>query len=102
MQDIALLPLGRVLAQVGIGHTEVYEEMKDGSFPRAIKVGRRSLWLESEIDAWIDAAVSGIAVNRVRSHARSLLSIARFEHRRFPSVRSHLKSHSNCPNFSEL
>jgi prophage regulatory protein len=37
----------------GLHRSSIYEGMKDGTFPRAVKIGRKSIgWLESEIMAW--------------------------------------------------
>ncbi len=30
-----------------------YKLMKDGAFPRPIKLGRSSRWLQSEVEAWM-------------------------------------------------
>jgi prophage regulatory protein len=37
----------------GLRRSSIYEGMGDGTFPRAITIGRKSIgWLESEIIAW--------------------------------------------------
>lgn len=39
---------------VPVGVTTIYRWMKEGDFPRPIKLGRRvALWDEAEIDAWL-------------------------------------------------
>ena len=51
--------LPRVKARVGHGKTWIYEQIKKGTFPQAIRIGERSVgWLEEEIDQWIDARVA--------------------------------------------
>lgn len=51
-----LMPLSEVKAHVGLGHTAIYRMMAAGDFPRARAVGPRSVrWLESEVQAWIEA-----------------------------------------------
>lgn len=49
----SLLPLPAVKARVGMGKTKIYEEIKAGAFPKCIKNGRTSVWIASEIDAWV-------------------------------------------------
>lgn len=51
------LPPRVVKARVGMGKTKIYEEIKAGAFPKCIKNGRTSVWVASEIDAWITQAI---------------------------------------------
>ncbi len=53
MSDLRLLRIKSVLEKTDRSKTFVYREMKAGRFPKPGKYGRSSLWLESEIDAWI-------------------------------------------------
>lgn len=49
-----LLRLKQVEEKTGLKRSQVYLYMKNGSFPRPIKIGPSSVaWLESEIDEWI-------------------------------------------------
>ena len=34
-----------------------YQLIKDGKFPKPIKIGRKSFWLESEVLAWLNARI---------------------------------------------
>lgn len=34
-----------------------YKLIKDGEFPKPIKLGRSSRWLESEVEAWLQARI---------------------------------------------
>lgn len=43
-----------VTQRVGIGRTAIYQGILDKTFPAPVKYGTRSLWAESEIEAWID------------------------------------------------
>ena len=47
------LTLQQVRAKVGLSHTTIYGLMAEGKFPKAAKVGKRSLWLLEEVDAWL-------------------------------------------------
>ncbi|MEC3929553.1 AlpA family transcriptional regulator, partial [Citrobacter braakii] len=43
----------------GLKRSQIYLYMKDGTFPRSIKIGPASVaWLESEIDEWINLKLS--------------------------------------------
>jgi len=48
-----LLTLLATRERTAIGKTTLYAMMAAGTFPRPVKVGRRSLWVESEVAEWI-------------------------------------------------
>lgn len=52
--DTKIIRLPQVREMVGFGTTTIYDRMKKGEFPKQIKLGRMSGWLESEIKAWIE------------------------------------------------
>ncbi|MDD3676037.1 helix-turn-helix transcriptional regulator [Thauera propionica] len=52
-----IIRLPQVKELVGLGTTAIYEKMKRGEFPRQIKIGRASGWIESEIQAWISQQI---------------------------------------------
>lgn len=56
-QGESLLPLPAVKARVGMGKTKIYEQIKAGAFPACIKNGRTSLWIESEVQAWVQRQI---------------------------------------------
>nr|WP_280926354.1 AlpA family transcriptional regulator [Klebsiella variicola] len=50
-----LLRLKQVEEKTGLKRSQIYLYMKEGTFPRSIKIGPASVaWLESEIDEWIN------------------------------------------------
>lgn len=51
----SLLTKGETLARVKLTYSTVWRMMRAGTFPRARAVGARSMWLASEIDAWMAA-----------------------------------------------
>jgi predicted DNA-binding transcriptional regulator AlpA len=53
-----LLPMRAVRDQVALHPATVYGLIKAGEFPQPIKMGRRSLWIESEVQAWIQARIA--------------------------------------------
>ena len=54
----ALLPLRRVCDRIGLHRATVYRMMATGEFPTPVKIGTRSLWVESEVQAWISARIA--------------------------------------------
>lgn len=55
-----ILRLPSVKAITGLSRSTIYFLMSEGSFPRQINLGARSIgWIESEIAEWIDSRVSG-------------------------------------------
>lgn len=49
----SLLPMAEVRKRVGLSPSMIYRLISQGEFPRPGKFGTRSLWVSSEIDAWI-------------------------------------------------
>jgi prophage regulatory protein len=56
-----LLLLDRVRLMTGMGTTFIYGEIKARRFPRSIRIGRRALWIQSEVQGWVRQQ---IALNR--------------------------------------
>ena len=54
-----------VIGKVGMASPTIYELIRKGEFPQPVKRGRSSLWVESEIDAWI----AGLKAERDREAA---------------------------------
>jgi len=48
-----------VLERIGLSNTTIYERIKDGTFPKPIRIGtsRAVGWIESEIDDWLDRQI---------------------------------------------
>lgn len=51
-----LLDRNQVLATLGIKYTSLYNLMCRGEFPQPLKIGRRSLWKETDVDHYIEMA----------------------------------------------
>lgn len=47
-----------VRGRVGMHPSTIYAEIKAGNFPKPVKLGRSSRWVESEVDAWINAQIA--------------------------------------------
>ena len=52
-EQLTLIRLPKVKKKVDLGGTFIYANIAAGKFPRPIKVGKASLWVEREIDRWI-------------------------------------------------
>lgn len=52
-----LLPLVEVENRVGLRKTAIYDAIDRDEFPKPVKLGTTSRWVESEIDEWIDARI---------------------------------------------
>ena len=49
----------KVEARTGLSRSSIYQLMAEGKFPKPISIGKRAVgWLESSINAWIDARVT--------------------------------------------
>ena len=53
-----LLRLPEVMDRVGLRRSAIYQRMSEGRFPKSRTLGARcSVWVEAEINAWIDSIV---------------------------------------------
>lgn len=48
-----LIPLPVVESKTGFKSSFIYQLIKDGKFPKPVKIGMSSRWRESEVQAWI-------------------------------------------------
>jgi prophage regulatory protein len=46
-----------VEARTAHHRASIYRKIKDGTFPRPIKCGKRVRWVSSEVTAWINARI---------------------------------------------
>ena len=42
---------------LGVSDRWIYRLIKEGLFPKQIKLGRSSRWLQSEVEAWLQARI---------------------------------------------
>ena len=53
-----VIKLAEVILRTGLSRSVIYEKMEEGTFPRSLKLNRRSVgWLEAEVETWIDGLV---------------------------------------------
>ena len=51
MESLCKLP--EVIRRTGLCKTRIYALIKEQRFPSSIKIGASSMWIESEVNAWI-------------------------------------------------
>lgn len=49
--------LSAVEDKTALKKSSIYAKVKTSDFPAPIKMGVRTVWVESEVDAWLDAQV---------------------------------------------
>ena len=53
-----LLRLHDAMSRTGLSRSAVYAAIADGTFPKPVRIGRRSVaWPAEDIDAWITARI---------------------------------------------
>jgi prophage regulatory protein len=57
LQGAKLIRLPAVQERVGMRRTAVYELIKAGKFPRPVKIGGISAWVDAEITQWMESLV---------------------------------------------
>jgi len=50
-----LIPIADVLALIPVSRATLYLRMQEPDFPKAVKIGGRVFWKDSEIYAYIDS-----------------------------------------------
>ncbi|WP_308219283.1 AlpA family phage regulatory protein [Pseudomonas sp. 32.2.56] len=53
MTDMNLLDFNAVSRKVSLSRKTIYSRIRAGDFPKQVKVGRASRWLQHEVDEWI-------------------------------------------------
>lgn len=59
-----LIRLPEVLARVALKKTAVYRMISEEEFPRPVKIGTSSAWVEEEITEWIAGRASARQATR--------------------------------------
>jgi prophage regulatory protein len=60
MSKARLLRLPEVLSRTGLSRSGLYERMKNGGFPKKVKLdpnGTMVAWIEEEVDEWINQRI---------------------------------------------
>ncbi len=66
-----LIRLPQVKAMVGLGRSSIYDWIKRGEFPKPIKVGRLSGWIECEVQEWISERIQASRPEPVHLRSRA-------------------------------
>jgi len=54
-----LIKLPKVIEKTARKRSAIYDGMNQGTFPKPVVLGAKSVaWVESEIDAWIEARIA--------------------------------------------
>ena len=55
LDDRLLIPLSEVCRLVGLGRSQIYAMVQQGTFPRPVRLGRRcSRWRMATVRAWVE------------------------------------------------
>jgi len=55
MSELMILKLKQVEPLVGLKHSSIYNMIDQGTFPKQVRLGKRSVgWLRHEVEAWIE------------------------------------------------
>ncbi|MFC4727973.1 helix-turn-helix transcriptional regulator [Coralloluteibacterium thermophilus] len=46
------------MERVGLKRTAIYGAIAAGTFPKPVKVGAKSLWVDTEVEAWITRRIA--------------------------------------------
>ncbi|HMM85073.1 AlpA family phage regulatory protein [Azohydromonas sp.] len=65
-----LLRLPAVMDAVGAGRTFVLDRVRNGTFPRPIKIGRATMWSERAVQRWIAEQIASRSAAADREAAR--------------------------------
>jgi len=58
LQKEHFLRLTEVMKRTGLSRSAIYLNISEGNFPQSVNLSARSVaWLESEIDAWMQARI---------------------------------------------
>ncbi|MEG0867314.1 MAG: AlpA family transcriptional regulator [Hafnia sp.] len=53
-----LVTMAFITRRTGLTDKWFYKLIKDGEFPKPIKLGRSSRWLQSEVEAWLQQRIA--------------------------------------------
>lgn len=51
-EDFIYIRLPEVMRQTGQKRSNIYRMMKDGTFPKSVKIGNTACWVDTEVREW--------------------------------------------------
>lgn len=58
LTDDKMVDMAFITRFTGLTDKWFYKLIKDGEFPKPIKLGRSSRWMQSEVEAWVENRIS--------------------------------------------
>lgn len=58
MSNKRLIRLPEVIGQVGLSERTLYRYVASGTFPKPVKVGALSMWIGTEVEAWVEQRIA--------------------------------------------
>lgn len=56
MDEIKLYRLRELSARIGLARSAIYQAVKDGRFPKPIRVGARAVaWRHQDVESWLQS-----------------------------------------------
>lgn len=57
MTERTLIKLAEVQKRTALSRSSIYVKVAAGAFPRPVKQGASSVWVDTEVQAWTDALI---------------------------------------------
>ncbi|MGF6712266.1 prophage regulatory protein [Luteibacter sp. W1I16] len=57
MTERTLIKLAEVQKRTALSRSSIYAKVAAGAFPRPVKQGASSVWVDTEVQAWTDALI---------------------------------------------
>lgn len=74
MSVIPMLDLPKVSASFGVGRSQTYKFIEKKLLTRPVKIGKRSLWPETEISKIQQARIAGKSDEEIRALCKKLMA----------------------------
>lgn len=74
MQEIHFLNLREVSDTTHQCRSKIYAGMKKGVFPESVRIGATVVWLESEINEWKKAVISGLSEPEMKARIAEVMA----------------------------
>ena len=63
-----LIRLNEVRGRTGLSRSEIYRRIREGGFPKPVKLGEKaSAWVLAEIEAWVAARIAARDAKEVQA-----------------------------------